>query len=55
MEIANSNDYSEIQADWNYLRNHAVPRLNEAIDLHKRLNEAIDLHKEISKVLSLLL
>jgi hypothetical protein len=33
MEIANSNDLSEIESDWTYLKSHAVPRLEEAIDL----------------------
>ncbi|MCK8825791.1 hypothetical protein [Fuchsiella alkaliacetigena] len=32
MEIANSNDYSEIKHDWNYLEDNAVPQLNEKID-----------------------
>ena len=39
MEIANSNDIHEIEADWNYLKNHAVPRLNEAIDIHKEISQ----------------
>ncbi|PKG22843.1 hypothetical protein [Niallia nealsonii] len=28
-EIANANDRSTIQYDWEYLQNHAVPRTNE--------------------------
>lgn len=28
-EIANSNDLKTINYDWEYLQNHAVPRLNE--------------------------
>lgn len=32
MEIANSNDITEIQYDWKYLENNAVPQLNEKID-----------------------
>lgn len=33
MEIANSNDISEIDKDWDYLKTHAVPRLEEKIDI----------------------
>jgi len=28
-EIANANDLSTIKYDWEYLQNHAVPRINE--------------------------
>lgn len=38
MEIANSNEIFEIKGDWEYLNNHAVPRLNEAIDLHNEMS-----------------
>jgi hypothetical protein len=33
MEIANSNDLQEIELDWEYLQVHAVPQLNQKIDL----------------------
>ncbi|MEK4072626.1 hypothetical protein [Paenibacillus sp. FSL M7-0656] len=32
MEIANSNDFEEINYDWRYLDNNAVPQLNQKID-----------------------
>lgn len=32
MEIANSNDYSEINIDWNYLDENAVPQLDNKVD-----------------------
>ncbi|SDI79632.1 hypothetical protein SAMN04515654_11520 [Halanaerobium congolense] len=32
MEIANSNDMSEINFDWKYLQNNAVPQLEDKID-----------------------
>ncbi len=41
MEIANSNDIPEIEGDWEYLKNHAVPRLNEAIDVHREIVKLI--------------
>ena len=36
MEIANSNDVSEIDLDWEYLKTHAVPQLDKAIDIYKQ-------------------
>ncbi|MBD2122682.1 hypothetical protein [Trichocoleus sp. FACHB-262] len=33
MEIANSNDLQDIELDWEYLQVHAVPQLNQKIDL----------------------
>jgi hypothetical protein len=33
MEIANSNDKNEINMDWQYLQHHAVPQLEQKIDL----------------------
>lgn len=38
MEIANSNDIEEIELDWRYLQTHAIPRINEKIDLSKASN-----------------
>lgn len=35
MEIANSNDRKEIELDWKYLEKHAVPQLDQAIDVCK--------------------
>ena len=35
MEIANSNDFQEIEMDWQYLEKHAVPQINQSIDLGK--------------------
>lgn len=32
MEIANSNDFTDIQYDWKYLEDNAVPQLDEKID-----------------------
>ena len=32
MEIANSNDITEIEHDWEYLENHAVPQIDQKID-----------------------
>lgn len=32
MEIANANDYEEIEFDWKYSEKHAVPQLEEKID-----------------------
>lgn len=37
MEIANSNNFREIDMDWAYLEDHAVPQLDEKIDLSKPL------------------
>lgn len=37
MEIANSNDFSEIKLDWEYLKTHAVPQLDKAIDVYKEI------------------
>lgn len=33
MEIANSNDFEEIDMDWNYLENNLVPQIDQKIDL----------------------
>lgn len=33
MEIANSSDKNEIKMDWQYLQHHAVPQLEQKIDL----------------------
>lgn len=35
MEIANSNHLKEIKLDWKYLETHAVPQIDNAIDLGK--------------------
>ena len=32
MEIANSNDKTEINYDWNYLENNIIPQLDKKID-----------------------
>ena len=32
MEIANSNDFKEIEMDWMYLKNHVVPQIDKKID-----------------------
>lgn len=32
MEIANSNDKTEIDFDWNYLKNNIVPQLDNKLD-----------------------
>ena len=32
MEIANSNDFTEIKYDWKYLEEHAVPQIEEKVD-----------------------
>lgn len=54
MEIANSNDKLEIETDWEYLQHHAVPRLNEKIDLYEKLGNLDSLAIVIS-VIKLLL
>lgn len=46
MEIANSNDMEEILIDWEYLKDNAVPQLEEQIDLGK-----VDLGKVINNIL----
>ncbi len=33
MEIANSNDFQEIEMDWSYLQNNVVPQLSQKIDM----------------------
>ena len=33
MEIANSNDFQEIEMDWSYLDDNVVPQLSKKIDL----------------------
>lgn len=35
MEIANSNDFKEIDFDWKYLERNAVPQIQEKIDIGK--------------------
>ena len=42
MEIANSNDREEIEFDWRYLEEHAVPQLDRAIDAGKFLTTNSD-------------
>ena len=42
MEIANSNDRKEIEFDWRYLEEHAVPQLDQAIDAGKFLTTNSD-------------
>lgn len=32
MEIANSNDFNEIEFDWEYLKKNAVPQIDKKID-----------------------
>lgn len=39
MEIANSNDPTEIEHDWNYLKENAVPQIQHQIDIGKKLSE----------------
>ena len=41
MEIANSNDMEEILIDWEYLKDNAVPQLEEQIDLGKVINNLL--------------
>jgi hypothetical protein len=42
MEIANSNDVNEIEMDWEYLEDNAVPQLDEKIDWSKPLKDLSD-------------
>ncbi len=37
MEIANSNDKEEIDMDWKYLEKHAVPQLEQKIDIGQKI------------------
>ncbi|MGL5807360.1 MAG: hypothetical protein ACRC2R_08140 [Xenococcaceae cyanobacterium] len=52
MEIASSNDLAEIEMDWRYLEDFAVPQLNEKIDVYGEikkldpLNLVIDIIKK---------
>ncbi len=32
MEIANSNDFKEIEIDWEYLKNNVTPQIDKKID-----------------------
>jgi len=49
MEIANSNDSSEIDYDWKYLETNTIPQIEEKIDIGKMLSE-IDIN-EILKLI----
>lgn len=42
MEIANSNDRSEINQDWRYLENNVVPQVDQAIDAGKPVKSIIE-------------
>lgn len=44
MEIANSNDSSEIDYDWKYLETNTIPQIEEKIDIGKMLSE-IDINE----------
>ncbi len=52
MEIANSNDREEILRDWDYLQSHAVPQINESIDVGKTLKDIdyVGIVKEVVSV-----
>ncbi|MGQ9873158.1 hypothetical protein, partial [Leptodesmis sp.] len=41
MEIANSNDHEEILMDWRYLEKHAIPQIEDKIDIAKTIGETI--------------
>lgn len=38
MEIANSNDITEIDFDWEYLKDHIVPQVDKKIDLGEAIS-----------------
>lgn len=42
MEIANSNDFEEISFDWEYLSKHAVPQIEDKIDLGKTILKFVE-------------
>jgi hypothetical protein len=46
MEIANSNDFEEIEYDWNYLKKNVVPQLDKKIDI----GDKIDIVDIVSKL-----
>jgi len=55
MEISNSNDYSEILSDWEYLEKNVTPQIHEKIDVYKLASENIEFGKEaVSIILKLL-
>mgnify|MGYP000553084064 FL=1 len=47
MEIANSNDFEDIQLDWEYLKTNVVPQIDQKIDI----GEKIDLIDILSKLI----
>ena len=47
MEIANSNDFEDIQLDWEYLKTNVVPQIDQKIDI----GEKIDLIGILSKLI----
>lgn len=49
MEIANSNDFTEIQMDWRYLETYAVPQLSNSIDLYNGISDPLKITMEILK------
>ena len=53
MEIANTNDYKEIEFDWDYLKKNVVPQLDKKIDAGELLKDIdwLDLIKMGAKVL----
>jgi hypothetical protein len=38
MEIANSNDIADIEEDWQYLQTHAVPQIEQKIDVWDKVS-----------------
>jgi hypothetical protein len=53
MEIANSNDLEEIQIDWEYLQTHAVPQIEQKIDLGLDLGQ-LDIMGILSVILKII-
>ena len=47
MEVANSNDFEDIQLDWEYLKTNVVPQIDQKIDI----GEKIDLIDILSKLI----
>ena len=41
MEVANSNDCKEIEMDWEYLKSHIIPQLDQSIDLGEAIIKLI--------------
>ena len=39
LEIANTNDFQEIQMDWNYLKDNVVPQIDQKIDVGESLRD----------------